>query len=1101
MAAEERLGQPTDRSDLLAHDIYYQSQQAPSLPEVPLRDRSPEIAAQQMLQTVIQEMGYLRANLMQPLQADLENLRQQREYLIQEIRQLEAQRQNYDLQPQIMQQQMIADFLQRLKGQIQETISQQVAQPMSGMGSPSLSAGANSMLVGTASTVGTPAVSSYQALEQLQVAQARLDQYLINLDSTLRVVFDSLQSNIHAYQASLSQGLDKMHTMGQQGETMFAALISHLAQQVGREASSLFQTTAPVAGLQPVAEPTDAIAPTSAQSSSAPATSKESADLAFPYAGVELSQEDKRKETESPLISPLLPTAVDAAIDSWLRSARTSGRGVDDLTAADLNLPDLDLSDLDLNQVTPEEIETLLSMDTSAAESGLFTSASSIPAEPALPQLDHDTTTDIDGALQLLEQLTAELQQKSPGTTDVETRIDAALRSTPPEIGDTSVISGDARDELDEFYDSLFGTDEITGTDAIAAALAADSPQEPEVITSDTATDLSLGWDLLDQTFDLPAEPIASPSEAVSSTLIAETHSPSDVKESAIDQVELLTDLFAGYDDWGDQEPMATLGDPTVPVQPEIPHGTTTPPVAAIASNLAESSPDDPYIPASPEEDLLPEQQSDLPASLGLWLDETTLTHLNEDLSSLEQGLAAELIVPGVEPAEPIASVDIPSSLQQSPLEPDDDAVLDNIGMAMPATEPSASTSQGSSAQSLADIDTLTLEGMDDLFGNFSAGSGTTSAGADELAATPDQSGTIPESPLVFTLEDMDTLFADLSPIEVMSVPPPGSSSPDQPPVFTLEGMDDLFSDISLAEVTSVPPPSSAPDSLSQNPSDSFTTEGIEEFFATTLGAESTPPGQATAPIAPSDASAPPTDVLSMSLAGDLSAFEVKQVDHLFVEVPVANSATLESADAIASFLATDLAPPGNVPTLAFTLECLDDVFTEVPSSEPFLPQATIAPEPKQADPELTLDQAVERVPPQETLVSDSSDTLSISLAGELNAFEVKQVDHLFVEVPVADSAALEPADAIASFLATDLAPPGNVPALAFTLECLDDVFTEVLSSEPFLPQPLTAPEPKQADPELTLDQALEGVPPQETPLSGSSGSDIQDSEKKKEPT
>jgi prefoldin subunit 5 len=41
-------------------------------------------------------MDVLRADLMQPLQADLEALRQQRESLVQEIRQLERTRQQID---------------------------------------------------------------------------------------------------------------------------------------------------------------------------------------------------------------------------------------------------------------------------------------------------------------------------------------------------------------------------------------------------------------------------------------------------------------------------------------------------------------------------------------------------------------------------------------------------------------------------------------------------------------------------------------------------------------------------------------------------------------------------------------------------------------------------------------------------------------------------------------------------------------------------------------------------------------------------------------------------------------------------------------------
>ncbi|NJL36429.1 MAG: hypothetical protein HC899_06420 [Leptolyngbyaceae cyanobacterium SM1_4_3] len=54
-------------------------------------------SAQQVLQAVLEEMNYLRANVMQPLRSDLDEMNQRRDSLIQELKQLEAERQQYAL--------------------------------------------------------------------------------------------------------------------------------------------------------------------------------------------------------------------------------------------------------------------------------------------------------------------------------------------------------------------------------------------------------------------------------------------------------------------------------------------------------------------------------------------------------------------------------------------------------------------------------------------------------------------------------------------------------------------------------------------------------------------------------------------------------------------------------------------------------------------------------------------------------------------------------------------------------------------------------------------------------------------------------------------
>jgi hypothetical protein len=143
-----------------------------------------EAQAQDVMQSVIQEMNALRSTLLHPLHAEVATLMQQRNALTKEIRQLEAHRQMLE----------------------QPTPTETVSQP------------------------GLPGVN-------------QADQALTSLDTTLHVVFESLQKDIQAYQDSLSQGIDKLHSLGQQSEAMFSGIVGRLAAQMGRDASTFLQAS------------------------------------------------------------------------------------------------------------------------------------------------------------------------------------------------------------------------------------------------------------------------------------------------------------------------------------------------------------------------------------------------------------------------------------------------------------------------------------------------------------------------------------------------------------------------------------------------------------------------------------------------------------------------------------------------------------------------------------------------------------------------------------------------------------------------------------------------------------------------------------------
>jgi hypothetical protein len=221
------------------------------VPKVPPPVDRPS-ATEQILVAVTGEISHLRESLMQPLQEDIQALRQEQQALVQEIQQLEAKRQQQQslAQQQANQQQIISEFLQALTNRLEETWARDVSetprsretQVLQGSATPALGSASDSTLDLNAQALEEyPLLTPAQRLEQMQRFQTQADSLLMRLDSTMSIVFETLQGNLQSYQESLSQGLERMHGLSQQSEVMFGALVNHLAAELGREASSYVQ--------------------------------------------------------------------------------------------------------------------------------------------------------------------------------------------------------------------------------------------------------------------------------------------------------------------------------------------------------------------------------------------------------------------------------------------------------------------------------------------------------------------------------------------------------------------------------------------------------------------------------------------------------------------------------------------------------------------------------------------------------------------------------------------------------------------------------------------------------------------------------------------
>lgn len=1107
MAVQDGYQQVGNRPDLLAHDIYYQQPNHAAAIDVPHGAEPDEVTAQQMLQTVIQEMGHLRANLMQPLQSDLEAMRQQRESLLEEIRQLEAQR--GALSPQGNQQQAVNEFLQALMGRLQETLPQQVAQALQSSGQLSLPSGDRPALTESTSV---PAIYAAGG----GITPSNTDQLIIKLDSTLKVIFESLERSVQAYQESLSQGLDRMHGLGQQGEMMFTALVNHLAQQLGREASSYLQSSgqfvqvggtdspATTPSGEPsgksvadsAAQPPATQATTQAVTGTAP-TSESSGDsnsgLKLPYPGAELPPPAVGSEVASVEVSkdePASSASMDAAIDAWLKSASAAtGITVEDQDLENLDLPGLSLGELDLNQIDAADLDSILETESGIDTDYLAddTSIANLPYPDLATGVEEDTE-DIDAYLKRLEeQLGSEFQDELSVTSleEAEAEIDRILSGAEltdaGSLGNPTEAAGvTVEDERDEFYESLFGAEAevFPEEEALVDEPPATTGANPDTIaepaqaqSEEVADDPILGWDLSHSgasPFAEAANVLEADNFAIDSNLTLEAATLDDLAATEAQSVPTMSDLLLESSNIAQPEFAPEPEDAIAPPEPviedeissltdlfegvELPAANPAPESTLLADLTA------PTVAAQPPATSLPVTPA---GSLGNAEEQYTIASPEESL------LPAE---------DQFASLDTGLLIDETTLNSLSEDLFSLEGLAGQPTQPNITQ------PAISDSD-LTLGDWGDELGQPSEPGASS---LPDLADTPpppppvvDRFPAPPEPTTdVFTIEGMDDLFGDLPPTpSVTPVPPPGIGTGSESP-FTLEAMGELFADMSPApSVQPVTPPGS-PTSSSQaartqpetaltaetplfstdaaSQAIPFTLEGMDDLFADI-------PSQVT----PSPAIAPPGE------AANPVPFTLEGMDDLFDDVPpveatapIAASETSPQADALTFAEMEDLfadvpsvestpAVGGESPTVAadqrssFTLERLGDVFTEVPSTALVEPSPTqpISPSTEPFTLEQMGDVLVE-VPAG----SASSPVIEDHAAG----FTLDRVGDLFIETPASE------ASQSGGAIAAD-------PASPFTLEQVGDLFMEVPAAEGAAPE---SPQSSQEqDAAFTLEQ------------------------------
>ncbi|MBP0006545.1 MAG: hypothetical protein J7642_22965 [Cyanobacteria bacterium SBC] len=199
---------------------------------------------------VEQSISQLHASLTH-LDTELDTLKSRRDRLAEEVQQLERDR---SFQLQAPQQREISDVAMQalrdeLRLQLREMLSQEMEQIVRSIEARRLESSEELPLLPDNAETVSPLLHPEQRLQRLQQLQLESDRMLLTLDSTLRVVFEALLSNLQSYQDSLSHSVEKMYNLSQQGEAIVSSFVRQLAQRLERELTlgSIAQDSLPAA--------------------------------------------------------------------------------------------------------------------------------------------------------------------------------------------------------------------------------------------------------------------------------------------------------------------------------------------------------------------------------------------------------------------------------------------------------------------------------------------------------------------------------------------------------------------------------------------------------------------------------------------------------------------------------------------------------------------------------------------------------------------------------------------------------------------------------------------------------------------------------------
>jgi hypothetical protein len=903
-------------------------------------------------QALVGEMNTLRSEVMQPIISDLAQLRQEKESLIKEIRQLELRRQHdYSLaQQQANQQKVISEFLHVLMGRLQDTLTQSVTQFLTHMESQGLAYEKGDRtgrkgIRGEARSSLHPLLDPQERLEHLRMLQAQSDELLVSLDANLRVIFDAVQRNVHAYQDSLLQELEKMQRLGQQNEVMFSRLVYHLAQELGQDPSIYMESSLKLTEADLKANPSEnqetqdtlgSLSETN-QTNWPPGDEKnlqktDSRFGAIASQSVPKSPQSSSLSLENDDIETLLNTEMAPPMSSEPPPSVGNPESSDqeeDLFAG--------LDESDLEATVPGENPDL--------------SDRSVADEPDRESEVGENVRSLDSLTDLIHEIDpGELSSQETESIDLSASTDDSYRSVAPE--EDLLLT---EDPLNEESDSELSIDTNTLQQLSEDLLNLESFEDQEDSENSDQTE-NWGWG---EEID-PESPVDNMVESETSDLPTTTNkTPTAASPAVSDRTEARDSEEDDEDIFGNllaEEPIAS---------PEEPATTAASPAVSDRTEARDSEEDDEDIFGNllAEEPIAtPEETTATTAASPAVSDRTEARDSEEDDEDIFGNLLAEEpIATPEEPATTAASPAVSDRTEARDSEEDDEDIFGNLLAEEPiATPEEPATTAASPAVSDRTDAPDSEEDDEDIFGNLLA---------EEPIATPEEPATTAASPAVSDRtespegeEDDEDIFGNLLAEEPIATPEEPATTAASPAVSdrtetpdSEEDDEDIFGNL-LAEEPIATPEEPATTAASPAVSDRTETpdseEDDEDIFGNLLAEEpiATPEEPATTAASPAvsdrtetpDSEEDDEDIFGNLLAEESSSSETqaKSTENLNQTAnsqPTKNySVTSEkSSDKSSQKSQTPSKPP--IPVSKSQLEnlTLDEIFADLVAASP----------------------------------------------------------------------------------------------------------------------------------------------------------------------
>lgn len=539
---------------------------------------------------LLQQLNKELSILIQPLQAELAAMMQERANLVQEIRQLEQRRlHHYSLSQQwTNQEQMISEFLQLLMNRVATNFRPQLGQNI-GQNSSSTSTNIE------ASSSNSSFLDTSQQAERLTNLTRELDQHLLSLDGTVNFVFEALQRNINTYHESLSQGLARMHNRGVRGEQLMVNFVNKLTQLLQEQASMSVLSGAELAENE------------SPSPSPSPSFSTEDKTVA---PAVMSSEELVTPETTSPLIFSQ-PETEDAVGTDDL-DAMLLELGVDDSLASAQTASELPQDGLDL---IADEVEALYA---SLLGNDNFT-------EPSPDVENVSPVAEITPGFST-ETLEPEV---SSNETITETNPGFSTPTLEPEVSSDETITEPTPGKLTQAMSQLPDPWlESTDTESDSwPELFFEEDTNPEPVSESLSTDVTVGE-------GLSLEPPSA--DTITSLTELFTDVGGEQEDLLVSDGGETPSVIAPEPPVSQESP--EVGDVDHHIAPEL----TVRQESDVLVNVPEQGDVDNYIPASPGENLLAPEKNLVAHLPDITLDEEEIALLNRDLANFDDSLPFE---------------------------------------------------------------------------------------------------------------------------------------------------------------------------------------------------------------------------------------------------------------------------------------------------------------------------------------------------------------------------------------------------------------------------------------------------------------------------